>query len=121
MWLAMPYRSADCHNHFVPNPQGVSMLVTTPGLLLLVKSFSKRVWIVGSWFGLLIMMFFLCMHTGIVWEFGYRYMLDLLPPLVLLIAYAADRVKLGTIVLLTILSVLPSIWGILWYFGYLCN
>lgn len=90
-WVSLPYISPDCNHRFVPVPQGISLLLTTPPILYLVKSFRWSFWAVSAWVAFLLQVALLSTHTGYSWEFGYRFLMDFIIPVVALIAVVAGK------------------------------
>jgi hypothetical protein len=120
MWVSLPHIGNDCYNRLVPNPQGISILLTTPPILYLLKSYRRSIWVAGAWFALLLQVVLLSMHTGYAWEFGYRYLMDFIIPVLALIALAAGNRVSWFLRVLILLGVLVNLWGVLWYFDIWC-
>lgn len=120
MWLSLPVISQSCNNLLVPNVQGISLILTTPPILYLFKAFKRSIWVVGAWTVLVVQMILLSMHTGTAWEFGYRFFMDFVIPVMALIALAAGTRVSGVLKCLIILGVIVNIWGVVWYYGLWC-
>lgn len=121
MWLDLPYYSADCFNHWVPNPQGISLLLTTPALVYLLKPIKSKIWVIGAWSALLIQVALLSMHTGYAEEFGYRFFMDFVIPCLALMALGAGQKVSRLMQSLIMAGVIVNLWGVLWIFGLWCG
>lgn len=115
MWLAGPQWDSE-RNFWRPDPEGMSLLLTTPALLYLARA-RRRSWLVlGGWvaFGLLLIPLLLYYNTG-WWQFGYRFSLDFIAPVLVLLAVAADRRLSWSMRLLILVGVLVNFGGVLWW------
>ncbi len=121
MWLSLPYFSDSCFNRLIPNPQGISMLLTTPAMVYLVKSFRKSIWVAGAWAAIIFQIGLLSLHTGYAWEFGYRFLLDFIIPVIALIAVASGSRMSWFQKALILAGVVVNLWGVLWYYDVLCS
>lgn len=120
MWASLPYFSDSCFNRLVPNPQGISLLLTTPAMIYLLKSFRKTIWVAGAWAAVLLQVGLLSLHTGSAWEFGYRFLLDFIIPVMALIAVGAGSRVSWLLRGLILAGVAVNLWGVLWYYDILC-
>lgn len=104
-----------------PKHEGMSIFLTTPALLYLVRSFRKTPFVVGTWLSTLLLIVPLAFYynTG-AWQFGYKYLLDFVLPVMMLMAVAAgDRVS-KLLKGLIIAGVAINAAGVLWWFGLWC-
>ena len=95
-----------------PNPWGMGLFWVSPALLLAFASIRKQVFPVACWVAVLLTHTFLmfCFPTGWV-QFGYRYVLDYLPFLIVL-AGVGGGVWLGKpLRWLTVTSVVLHVYG----------
>ena len=98
-----------------PLPDGMSILLTTPAILYVLKAkFNESVnlWALLAMVGIMVPIV-VWFSTGWV-QFGYRYALDFLPFLLILIASGTGRTVSKTMVVLVALSVAVNLWGALW-------
>jgi hypothetical protein len=119
MFLGYP-KIGDCGLP-VPKHEGMSMLLSTPALLYLAGGIRRKPWVAGMWMGFLSMLIPLVMYynTG-AWQFGYKYLLDMIIPVMALLALAAgDRISWKFRILI-MASILISLWGLLWWNGLWC-
>ncbi len=120
MLLKLPYISADCYGRPVPDPQGISILVTTPALIYLLRSFKRSWWVAAAWLAVLLEVGLLSMHTGYAWEFGYRFIMDFMLPMLALLAIGAGRRVSWLMRVLILAGVVVNFCGVLWYFDMWC-
>ena len=120
MWLNLPYISQDCANKLVPNPQGISLLITTPPIIYLLGAIKRKVWLAGAWAAVLLQIALLSLHTGYAWEFGYRFFMDFIIPVMALIALGAGTRVTWLMKLLIMAGVVVNLWGVLWIFDLWC-
>jgi hypothetical protein len=95
------------------DPQGNSMFLVTPALLYVFRSHRRRNWFTlclwaGVGTGLLMLLLF--MGTG-WYQFGNRYLLDLMPLAILLIAAGMEGRLTSMSAILIILSIVANAWG----------
>jgi hypothetical protein len=98
-----------------PNPAGMSILLTTPAILYVVKakfSESANRWLLLAAAGILLPTI-LWFSTGWV-QFGYRYSLDFMPFILILIASGMGKTISKKMVALVAISVLVNLGGTLW-------
>ena len=77
---------------------------------------------VGAWAAILTTLVPLALYynTG-AWQFGYKYLLDFIVPVMLLLALAAgQRVPWGMRILILV-SMAVNLYGVLWWFGMVCR
>jgi hypothetical protein len=120
MFLSLPKWSAYC-GALLPSVQGLSMLIVTPALVFLGGSFRRKPWILGAWGGIVgtIIPLTLYYNTG-AWQFGYKYLLDFIVPVMLLLAVAAasaGKRMTRVLRLLILVSIGMNAYGVLWWFG----
>jgi hypothetical protein len=122
MFLRLPHWESLC-GFYTADTEGMSMFVTTPALIYILGSFKRREWIAGAWVSsiLLITPLMLYFTTGI-FQFGYRYILDLFIPLLTLIAVSVGKDKLPLHMKILILAgVVVNYWGVWWFYRHWCR
>lgn len=122
MFLRLPHWEASC-GFFTARGEGMSMFITTPALIYALGSFKRRPWVWGAWASslLLIIPLMLYFTTG-VFQFGYRYILDLFIPLLTLLAVSFGRDKLPLHAKILVLAgVLVNYWGVWWFYRHWCR
>lgn len=120
MLFRLPHSSASCNGRWVPDPQGISIFVTTPALIYLVRSFRRAWWSIAAWVTILIQIGLLLTHTGSAWEFGYRFIMDFMIPMMALLAIGAGQRVSWLMRVLILAGVVVNFIGVLWYFGWWC-
>ncbi len=117
MWLAGPQWDAD-KRFWVPDPEGMSLLLTTPAVIYLARA--RRPWrlAAGGWVALLLLMtpLLLYYNTG-WWQFGYRFSLDFMVPVMVLLALAAGKRLSGNLRLLICAGCLVNLYGVHWWYS----
>ncbi len=122
--------------YLIPPPEGMSMFVTSPLLIYAVRAFPKGSFtltlikdaraffsenhiVIGAILASLCTAIPLLLYFNTGWiQFGYRYILDYLPFLVILLAYGM-RGKIGILsTMLLVLSCCMILYGILIYLYY---
>jgi hypothetical protein len=98
---------------FTFDPFGNSMFLVTPPLLYVFRSVSRRDWFaLGVWAGVVPCMLLLLLFQGSGWfGFGNRYLLDLMPLALLLIAIGMRGRLTRTGLVLVALSLIVNAWG----------
>lgn len=115
MLLAGPVWKADTRE-ILPTIDGMSLLLTTPALIFLAEARHPTPLVVGAWAALALLLVPLMTYynTG-WWQFGYRFSLDFMTSvLVLLAASAGPRVG-RRMRLLILLGVVVNAWGTWWF------
>lgn len=115
MWLAGPQWDAEL-NFWKPDPEGMSLFLTTPALIYLARA-RQRSWLVaGGWvaFGLLLIPLLLYYNTG-WWQFGYRFSLDFMTPIMILLALAVRTRVTWSMRTLILAGILVNLYGVLWW------
>ena len=115
MWLAGP-EWVEARNFWRPNLWGMSLLITTPALVFLVRA-NRWSWLTaGAWtaFGLIMALLLLYSSTG-YGQFGYRYSLDFMIPAMVLLAIGAGSRVPGLMRTLIVAGVLVNLAGVVWW------
>jgi hypothetical protein len=128
MFLNLPHWREPC-NAFGPSVEGMSMLLVSPALLYLAGALPlkraperRKAWVIGAWAAILTTLVPLALYynTG-AWQFGYKYLLDFLVPVMLLLALAAGQRPAWGMRLLILVSMVVNLYGVLWWFGVVCR
>ncbi|MFQ5807174.1 MAG: hypothetical protein ACE5I3_12065 [Phycisphaerae bacterium] len=103
----------------VPDARGMSVLLTTPALFYLVRAWPRRrePFVGSAWIatGLLLIAILLYYNTG--WrQFGYRFSLDFMIPVMVLLAVAAGSRVTWPMRGLILLGVFINAWGVVWWY-----
>ena len=115
MWLASFKWNAK-HWVIMPDVDGMSLLLTTPALVYLVKARKRSLLVAGAWIalGLLFIPLVTYYNTG-TWQFGYRFSLDLMTPILVLLAVAAGQRVGWEMRILIIIGVVVNLCGVYWF------
>jgi hypothetical protein len=106
----------------VPDGNGMSIFITTPALLFPFKARGKSLWVWAAWLSLLLLTLPLLFYfNNGSFQFGFRFLMDLIIPILALLALGAGE-RLSFITRLFILAgVLVNYYGLLWFFIDLCK
>jgi hypothetical protein len=121
MIAGLPVIDPSCSRLIAPTNEGMSIFLTMPILVFLGRSFRRIPWVVGAWvsIGLSLVPLILYYNTG-AWQFGYRFFLDILIPVVCLLALAAGR-RMSVAMRVSIgAGIAINLAGLLWWFGAWC-
>ncbi|HRW03804.1 MAG TPA: hypothetical protein P5121_01840 [Caldilineaceae bacterium] len=115
MWLAGPQWNEEI-NFWVPNPEGMSLLLTTPALIYLGRARARTPLAIGAWLSLILLMIPLLLYynTG-WWQFGYRFSLDFMLPVMVLLALATPPRMSWAMRLLIVAGVVVNAYGVYWW------
>ena len=99
-----------------PTTTGMSIFLTTPPLLYLLRRYPKEWWILGAWGAVLFNVIMLgTYHNTGAHQFGYRYILDFLVPLVMLLAVGIGKKVPWHFIALTLVSIGINLYGAYWF------
>jgi hypothetical protein len=115
MLLAGP-RWDPARREIVPTVDGMSLLLTTPALLYLFRPARGSALALGAWLaiGLVLVPLLTYYNTG-WWQFGYRFSLDFMTPVLVLLAIGAGP-RLGwRMRALIAIGALVNAWGCWWF------
>jgi len=99
-----------------PSLEGMSIFVTTPALIYLIHKYEKRWWIIGAWVSVVlsVILFSMYSNTGAA-QFGYKYILDFIIPMIMLLAVALGRKSSWIFRVLVIISMIINGFGVWWF------
>jgi hypothetical protein len=116
MLLYLPQIQWDSVWWLSPPKVGMSVFLSTPPLIYLFHRYENKWWIVGAWLSvflsLALLMFY---HNTGADQFGYRYILDAIVPLIALLAFVLGKKIPWHFILLTLLSIVINIYGAAWF------
>ena len=118
MLVAPPPLSAEC-GYYLTRGWGMSLFATTPAVIYVFRRFKISWWTVGSWVSILLSVIVLGMYSNNgALQYGYRYLLDFIFPVIMLIAYNADGKISAPLKTLIIASIIINYYGtISWFKG----
>jgi len=101
----------------VPDEHGMSLILTFPALLYLVRLRRLNTLAVGALAALALLLVPLLLYYNTGWkQFGYRFSLDFLTPLMVLLALAAGTRVTRPLRVLIVLGIIANAWGVLWWY-----
>jgi hypothetical protein len=122
MFLRLPHPKPAC-GFFTADTEGMSLFVATPAFIYLLGAFKRKAWVVAAWTTSILLFIPLALYftTGI-FQFGYRYVLDMIIPLIALLAVSMSREKLPLHVKVVVLAgILVNYWGVWWFYRHWCR
>lgn len=100
----------------LPSTTGMSIFLATPPLIYLFHLYERRWWILGAWLAVAFNFVLLVLyHNTGAHQFGYRYILDAIVPLIAMLAVSLGRNIPWHFVLLLSLSIIFNIYGAYWF------
>jgi hypothetical protein len=121
MLLALPVWNAK-PGVLLPDGEGLSLLLTTPALVYLVTARRAEAVMVGAWVAVVALLLPLVTYYNTGWyQFGYRFSLDFIIPLVVLLALGVRERVPGLMRVLIGVGVLVNAWGVAWFLGLLAR
>lgn len=121
MLINLPRWDDDC-NSIAPSVEGMSMFIATPAFIYLFRRFHRKPWFIGAWVavGMIVGSLLLYYNTG-AWQFGYKYTLDFLIPIMAILAVSVGNRVSNAMEILILTSVAINWLGVLWWFGLYCG
>jgi hypothetical protein len=100
----------------LPSTTGMSIFLTTPPLLYLFHRYERQWWILGAWASVFLNFLLLVLyHNTGAHQFGYRYILDAIVPLLALLAAAIGSRVRWLFILLLLFSIAFNLYGAYWF------
>jgi len=116
MFFEMPWINLNSRWPIEPSATGMSVFLTTPALIYLFHRYPKHWWIIGGWAAILFNIALLSLyHTTGAHQFGYRYILDMLVPVIAMLAVGMNRKIPWHFVVLVLASIVINIYGADWF------
>jgi len=104
--------------YYSPTFAGTSILAMTPAFIYLFRRFKFNWWTAGAWIAVILSMGALLLyHNTGDQQLGYRYLMDFIVPLLLLLAVGIGARPSWLFKALALFSMLLTAAGILWWFG----
>ncbi len=121
MLAGLPRWRPEC-GRLAPDIEGMSLLLTTPALVYVVRAFKRTPLALGAWvsWALLLVPLLTYYNTG-SWQFGYRFSLDFIIPVMVLLAIGAGRTVSRVMKALIVLSIVINAIGVVWWLGGWCG
>jgi hypothetical protein len=103
---------------YSPTREGLSILAMTPAAIYIFRRFKFNYWTAGAWASVIISAGLLLLyHNTGAWQLGYRYLMDFILPVLLLMALGIGEKPSWAFKSLAALSLLGNAAGILWWFN----
>jgi len=100
----------------LPSATGMSIFLVTPPLIYLFHRYERKWWVLGAWASVFLNFILLVLyHNTGAHQFGYRYILDVIIPLMALLALAMDKKIPWHFILLLLFSIAFNIYGAYWF------
>jgi hypothetical protein len=116
MFLYTPYVRWDSTWLFHPDRAGMSIFLSTPALIYLVHRYQNKWWILGAWaaifFNFALLMLY---HNTGSDQFGYRYILDMILPILGLMAWTFKEKIPWHFYVLLCLGIIVNLYGAAWF------
>jgi hypothetical protein len=90
MFLNLPAIRPGSEWPILPSTVGTSMFLVTPPLLYLFHRYERKWWIIGAWVSVFMNFILVMYHNTGAHQFGYRYILDAILPLWVLLAVSLN-------------------------------
>jgi len=104
--------------YYSPTHEGISMLAMTPALIYIFRRWKINLWTISAGLSIVLSLGLLVLyHNTGAWQLGYRYLMDFLLPVLLLLAIAVGKRPGWLFRVLVGISVAGNLAGILWWFG----
>jgi hypothetical protein len=100
----------------LPSTAGMNLFLVTPPLIYLFHRYEFKWWILGAWASVFFNFVLLILyHNTGAHQFGYRYILDALIPLIAMLAVALGGKIPWHFILLLLCSIAFNIYGAYWF------
>ena len=118
MFVSLPELDAQC-NYFLPRGHGISMLAATPAVIYLLRHLKISWQTVGCWLTIILSMALLATyHNDGSIQYAYRYIIDFVIPVIMLLALNAGKKVPWLLRLLIIISIVMNYFGtVSWFFS----
>lgn len=116
MFLNLPTINWDSSWLIVPDRRGISIFLSTPMLIYLIRKYEIKWWIVGAWVAIFFNTIMLVTYhnTGSA-QFGYRYILDMIIPIMMLLPLGFPKELPWHFFVLLFFSIVSNIYGTAWF------
>lgn len=99
-----------------PSLEGMSIFISTPALFYLFRSYENKWWVLGAWTSVILGTSLLAMYhnTGAA-QFGYRYILDIILPIMALLPISIQKKIPLLFYVFFLASIVMNIYGSFWF------
>ena len=118
MLIKMPrIQLADGRIYYSPGLEGTSIFAMMPAVIYIFRRFKFDWWTSGAWISVFLSIgLLLFYHNTGAWQLGYRYVLDFILPLLLLLSIGVGPRPTWGFKLLTLVGIVGSLAGIAWWY-----
>jgi hypothetical protein len=107
-------------NFWKPDGEGMSLFFTTPAIIYLAHSFKnprgRAPLVIGAWVAFVLLLILLLLYYNTGWyQFGYRFSLDFMLPVMVLLAVAAGERISWSMRTLILVGILVNLYGVIWW------
>lgn len=100
----------------LPSTTGMSIFLVTPPLIYLFRRYEPKWWILGAWASVFFNFVLLILyHNTGAHQFGYRYILDAIIPLIVILGVALGGRIPWHFILLLLFGIVFNIYGAYWF------
>lgn len=116
MFINLPAIQLGSRWPILPSTVGTSMFLVTPPLIYLFHRYGREWWVLGAWVSIFFnFLLLVTYHNTGAHQFGYRYILDTILPIVALLALSLRGRITWHYVFLLIVSIAFNIYGAFWF------
>jgi hypothetical protein len=120
MFMALPELIPQC-GYYLFRGDGISIIMTTPAIIYVLRKFNLSWWLGGCWFSIILSIALLAMYSNNgANQYGYRYIMDFIVPVIMIIAYNAGERISGFFKALIIGSFVINYYGAISWFKSPC-
>ena len=103
--------------YYIPRGWGMSIVFTTPAVIYLFRKAKINWWIGGCWVSIILSIILLALYSNNgANQYGYRYVMDFMIPVIMIIAFNMGEKVSGILKTLIIASISINYYGVLsWY------
>jgi len=118
MFIRLPtIQLTDGHIFYSPGLEGTSIFAMMPAVLYIFRRFKLNWWTSGAWISVFLSIgLLLFYHNYGAWQIGYRYVLDFILPLMLLLAIGMGPRATWGFKLLALVGMVGNFTGIAWWY-----
>lgn len=97
----------------------MSLLLVTPALIYVWRARQRSPLVIGAWVAVALLVTVLMLYYNTGWvQFGYRFSLDFMTPVLVLLTIGAGQHVSRLMRFLIIIGVVVNLWGMWWFNTY---
>jgi len=102
---------------FQPGISGFSIFIMTPPFIYLFRRIKKNWWMIGAWLSIILTVgLLLCYHNTGAEQVGYRYIMDAILPILLIIGVGVGNKPSLFFKLLTLIGIIVNALSVYWWY-----